>query len=92
MNIAITGSTGLIGTALTAMLTGAGHKVSRIVRTKPKPGSSDIFWDPAAAYVDNTRLEGQDAVVHRVHDSKSRGGGSGGDGSGHLRLLRGWLD
>jgi uncharacterized protein (TIGR01777 family) len=89
MNVAITGSTGLIGAALATSLASSGHKVCRIVRTKPKPGSFDIFWDPAAAYIDNTKLEGLDAVVHlagetiaerwtpekkrRIHQSRIRG-------------------
>jgi uncharacterized protein (TIGR01777 family) len=89
MEIAITGASGLIGTALTRALTAAGHRVARIVRKKTEAGSNDIFWDPATAYIDTTRLDGKDAVVHlagesiaerwtpdkkrRIHQSRVRG-------------------
>ncbi|MBI3934118.1 MAG: TIGR01777 family protein [Acidobacteria bacterium] len=69
MDIAITGSTGLIGEALIAMLTGAGHRVARVVRREPLPDSGDIFWDPEKAYVDTIRLDGHDAVVHLAGES-----------------------
>ena len=89
MEIAITGSTGLIGSALVTALTAGGHRIARIVRAQPQAGSPDVFWDPAKAYVDTTRLEGKDAVVHlagesiaerwtpqkkiRIHQSRIRG-------------------
>ncbi|QXC61269.1 TIGR01777 family oxidoreductase [Aquihabitans sp. G128] len=88
MDIAITGSTGLIGTALTASLRADGHRVVPIVRADS--GSGTVRWDPAAGTIDATALEGIDAVVHlagegiaagpwttaqrqRIHDSRSRG-------------------
>jgi uncharacterized protein (TIGR01777 family) len=64
MEIAVTGSSGLIGSALVAALTAAGHHVARVVRTQPAADSTDIFWDPAKSYADNTKLSGKDAVVH----------------------------
>ena len=62
MRVAITGSTGLIGTALVASLRGAGHQVTRLVRRPPGPG--EVRWDPAAGTIDGAGLEGHDAVVH----------------------------
>ncbi len=62
MRIAITGSSGLIGTALTARLTTDGHQVVPIVRRDGQPGT--IRWDPATGRLDPSDLEGLDAVVN----------------------------
>jgi len=69
MEIVVSGSTGLIGSALISSLTAAGHRVVRLVRRSPRPGTSDVFWDPAKAYVDTTKLEKKDAVVHLAGES-----------------------
>lgn len=61
MRIAITGSTGLIGEALTAFLTTGGHEVTRITR-RPREGA--ILWDPEQGRLDPEDLRGLDAVVH----------------------------
>lgn len=63
MRVAVTGSSGLIGTALVAALEAAGHRATRVVR----PGSSTgggIRWDPASGHVDPAGFEGVDAVVN----------------------------
>lgn len=62
VDIAVTGSSGLIGTALTRDLRGDGHRVLRLVRTAPR-SSDEARWDPAGS-VDTAALEGCDAVVH----------------------------
>ena len=46
MRIAVTGSTGLIGTALVGQLKAEGHTVQRLVRRKPN-SSEEVQWDPA---------------------------------------------
>ncbi|MDJ0341198.1 TIGR01777 family oxidoreductase [Streptomyces sp. H10-C2] len=63
MRIAVTGATGLIGTALVHNLTSDGHQVVRLVRREPA-GPSEVRWDPARQYVDTKGLTGCDAVVH----------------------------
>lgn len=63
MDIAITGSSGLIGTALTTSLEHDGHRVVRVVRRDPS-GPDEIAWDPDAGRLDPTDLAGLDAVVH----------------------------
>lgn len=63
MDIAITGSTGLIGEALRTRLLADGHRVVRIVRHAPD-GPDEIRWDPDAAQLAVSDLEGLDAVVH----------------------------
>ncbi len=65
MNILVSGSTGLVGTALVSALNDAGHEVVRLVRTKSRSPSKELIgWDPEANYVDAAGLEGLDAVVH----------------------------
>jgi hypothetical protein len=65
MNILVTGSTGLVGTALVSALNDAGHEVVRLVRSKSRSPSKELIgWDPDANYVDTAGLEGLDAVVH----------------------------
>ena len=63
MDIAITGSTGLIGEALRTSLRADGHRVVRIVR-RSASGPDEITWDPAAGRLDPADLAGLDAVVH----------------------------
>jgi uncharacterized protein (TIGR01777 family) len=63
MRIAVTGASGLIGSALTASLAEDGHEVVRLVRRAPK-GAGEVRWDPAAGTVDTAGLAGCQAVVH----------------------------
>ena len=67
MRIAITGSSGLIGTALTAALDAAGHDLLHLVR-RPPAGSAEIQWDPEAGTIDGS-LEGVEAIVHLAGES-----------------------
>lgn len=61
--VAITGATGLIGSALVSHLRSAGHRVRRLVRGAVKePG--DIRWDPARGELDVALLEGCTAVIN----------------------------
>lgn len=65
-SVAVTGSTGLIGTALSSQLEVAGFRVLRISRSRHPAGrASDwIRWDPASGHLPAEALEGVDAVVH----------------------------
>jgi uncharacterized protein len=60
--IAITGATGLIGSALVDRLRAQGHIVRRIVRSAPSPG--DVLWDPSHDLLAAGALTGVDAVVN----------------------------
>ena len=62
MRIAITGSTGLIGSALSQHLTAGGHDVVPVVRSEPRPG--EIGWSPSDGRLDAGDLVGIDAVVN----------------------------
>jgi uncharacterized protein (TIGR01777 family) len=65
MDIAVTGATGLIGTALTERLQDLGHSVRPVVRSAPSdPTVRTVRWDPAAGTIDADALAGVDAVVH----------------------------
>jgi uncharacterized protein (TIGR01777 family) len=63
MRIAVTGSHGLIGSALVTDLRASGHDVVQLVRSTPRrPG--EVQWDPAAGTVDLSGLAGVEAAVH----------------------------
>lgn len=69
MKVAITGASGLIGSALAASLQADGHEVVRMVRRPPRE-AGEVRWDPRAADggipddVSATALRGIDACVH----------------------------
>ncbi|GGX11415.1 epimerase [Streptomyces chryseus] len=63
MRIAVTGSTGLIGTALVRSLRADGHEVRRLVR-RAATSREEVTWDPQRQYVDADGLAGCEAVVH----------------------------
>jgi uncharacterized protein (TIGR01777 family) len=67
LHVAVTGSSGLLGTALCAFLTTGGHRVTRLVRRAPRErldGTTELSWDPAGGTLDAAALGGVDAVVH----------------------------
>jgi uncharacterized protein (TIGR01777 family) len=61
ITVAVTGSSGLVGSALTALLTTGGHRVIRLVRHAAR-GPYERQWNPDAPAAD--LLNGVDAVVH----------------------------
>lgn len=88
MDVAITGSHGLVGTALADSLRRDGHRVVPIVRSPGVDGT--VHWDIEAGAIDRVGLEGLDGVVHlagegiaskpwteaqraRIHDSRTDG-------------------
>ncbi len=62
MRIAVTGSSGLIGSALVPHLVATGHEVVRVVRGVTN--GTDIGWSPADRRLDPGAFDGVDAVVH----------------------------
>jgi len=89
MKIVVSGSTGLIGSALTSALTRRGDKVVPLVRRRVAPGEQALAWDPERATIDRAGLESADAVIHlagenvfgrwspakkqRIYDSRVKG-------------------
>jgi uncharacterized protein (TIGR01777 family) len=61
--IAVTGASGLIGSALVGHLKSEGHTVQRLVRRSPI-SSDEVQWDPQTGFVDLQPLNGVDAVIH----------------------------
>ncbi|WP_310767611.1 TIGR01777 family oxidoreductase [Mycobacterium sp. Z3061] len=61
--IAIAGSSGLIGSALTAALRAADHEVLRIVRRAPA-NSEELHWNPESGEFDPDALADVDVVVN----------------------------
>ncbi|MEY4734728.1 MAG: hypothetical protein RL428_63 [Actinomycetota bacterium] len=61
--IAITGASGLIGSALVGHLKSEGHTVQRLVRRTPV-APDEVQWDPKTGYVDLEALRGVDAIIH----------------------------
>ncbi|MBJ8339344.1 TIGR01777 family oxidoreductase [Antrihabitans sp. YC3-6] len=66
LTVAITGSSGLVGSALAAFLTTGGHRVVRLVRRSPT-GPDERMWDPANPATD--LFADVDAVVHLAGES-----------------------
>jgi len=66
MKIAVSGSTGLIGSPLVAALTGRGHEVVRLMRRPMATAEPALQWDPERGTIDRAGLEREraDAVIH----------------------------
>ncbi|MFL5561628.1 MAG: TIGR01777 family oxidoreductase [Gemmatimonadaceae bacterium] len=64
LRIALSGSTGFLGRALTKHLTAIGHDVVPLTRRRHASASAAIGWDPARGELAPTALVGIDAVVH----------------------------
>ena len=62
MKVAVTGASGLIGSALVSELENRGDQVLRIGRTARQEG--DIVWDPMEGTLDPALIEAVDAVVN----------------------------
>ena len=73
MKILITGSHGLVGSALIPVVANAGHTVIRMIRPPMKPDEKKILWNPQTGFVEKEKLEGFDAVVHLAGESISTG-------------------
>ena len=61
--IAVTGASGLIGSALVAQLKSDGHQVQKIVR-RPARTSDEVSWNPIKGEIDLQSLEGVDVIFH----------------------------
>ncbi len=65
MNVLVSGSSGLIGTALIETLRAHGHETLRLVRRDPQAG--EVRWDPTSGVVDTAKITasgGIDAAVN----------------------------
>lgn len=64
LRIAVSGASGLIGSALVPFLSAAGHHVLRIVRHEVKDPEHEIRWNQESQSFDATKFEKLDAVIH----------------------------
>lgn len=71
MKIIISGSSGLVGSALIPALRAQGHEVKRLLRARTGPG--EAHWDPERGELENSALEGFDAVIHLAGESIASG-------------------
>ena len=63
MRVLVSGASGLIGTELCAQLRAADHTVARLVRRDPR-GADEFRWSPTTLSMDESALDGVDAVVN----------------------------
>lgn len=61
--IAVTGASGMIGSALVGHLKSEGHTIQRLVR-RPVVSPDEVSWNPLTGDVDLAALEGVDAIIH----------------------------
>jgi uncharacterized protein (TIGR01777 family) len=61
--IAVTGASGLIGSALVSHLREKGENVIKLVRREPR-AKDEAFWNPLEGKVDLVALEGVESIVH----------------------------
>ncbi|MGE0227227.1 MAG: TIGR01777 family oxidoreductase [Dehalococcoidia bacterium] len=67
MRVAVTGSSGLVGTALVARLRAGGHEVVRVRRGAR--ADDGVAWLPDEGWIEDGAFEGSDAVVHLAGES-----------------------
>ena len=71
--VAITGASGMVGTALTTVLRESGHNPVSITRKASESNEGSIVWDPASGLKDPSRLETIDTVVHLAGENIAGG-------------------
>ena len=73
MRVAVTGATGLVGSALTPRLAGGGHEAVALRRAADAAGGGGPSWDPATGALSAGALDGVDAVVHLAGENVAGG-------------------
>ena len=71
--VAITGASGMVGTALATVLRESGHTPFNITRKASGESGGNILWDPASGLKDPSRLETVDTVVHLAGENIAAG-------------------
>lgn len=64
MKIIITGSSGLVGTALVSFFRKEHHEVYKLVRVRADLQNDEIAWDPERGVINPNLIEGFDVVIH----------------------------
>ncbi len=63
LTVAVSGTSGLVGSQLVPFLKTGGHSVKRLVRSDPT-GPDEVLWNHRTGQVETDKLEGVDAVIH----------------------------
>jgi len=72
LKIAISGASGLVGSALRLFFESAGHQVTALVRQSPKAENS-IYWQPGKGKIEGEKLEGMDVLIHLSGENIAQG-------------------
>ena len=64
LRVAVSGTTGLVGSAVSFALRARGDAVTRLVRRVAARTDDEASWDPVSGHIDQDILEGHDAVIH----------------------------
>ena len=72
MNVAVSGASGLIGSALIRALQESGHDCGRLIRRAPR-NPNELEWRPERGLAEPTAVEGFDAIVHLAGESVAGG-------------------
>jgi uncharacterized protein len=73
MRILISGSSGLVGTALSNALRADGHAVARLLRPGKQAAAGDVRWNPDSGEIDLAAMEGAEALVNLAGASIGEG-------------------
>lgn len=73
MRILVSGTSGLVGTALVPALTANGHEVVRLVRSQTVSTPHTVLWNPLAGEIDKYALTGMQAVIHLAGENIAAG-------------------
>jgi len=75
MRLLVSGSSGLIGKALTQLLKINGHDVVCLIRSGKKKSSEEISisWDPIHGHINKDLFEGFDAIFHLAGENIAKG-------------------
>jgi uncharacterized protein (TIGR01777 family) len=71
--VAISGASGLVGSALAAHLTASGHRVVRLVRHEPRAERDEIGFDPVQGRIEAEKLKTVDVIVHLAGENVAAG-------------------
>ncbi|RMF71471.1 MAG: TIGR01777 family protein [Acidobacteria bacterium] len=71
--VAVSGASGLLGSALVPELERRGHRVLRLVRREPRPGADELAWSPERGLLEPHRIAGVDAIVHLAGENIAAG-------------------
>jgi len=71
--VAVTGSSGFLGSALVSSLAAGGHRVLPLVRREVRPGEDALRWDPVSGAIASPGPAIVDAVIHLAGESIAGG-------------------